>query len=185
MTAEEVAQLVDKTCQTVEGRAVKDRQYYLVKLLEEGVKTRNWQLPVPMPVQSVQMFSSFTTPDMGARLADYDQINDAFLASLESAAPELPAEEVMERDAGELLYSLVFHSGVTARRWFNRLSEAIRQGAGSVDDTHGWNWNRLPSAGVPVPQPTPAVGSFWRLSPSCCFDAGTCAGAAIGQRQMR
>jgi|GEM_PF-3329462 len=145
MTAEEVALLIDNTCQTVEGRAVKDRQYYLVKLLEEGVKTRNWQLPVPMPVQSVQMFSSFTTPDMGARLADYDQINDAFLASLESAAPELPAEEAMERDAGELLYSLVFHSGVTARRWFNRLSEAIRQGAGSVDD---YTWLELESTSL-------------------------------------
>ncbi|MCE0760078.1 hypothetical protein LWH94_12785 [Marinobacter sp. G11] len=140
MTAEEVDRLVENASKTDDGRAVKDKQYYLVKLLDAGVKTRDWQLPVPMPVQSVQMFSSMTTPDMGARLADYDQINDAFLASLESAAPELQAEEAMERDAGELLYSLVFHSGVTARRWFNRLGEAIGNGAGSVGD---YTWLEL------------------------------------------
>ncbi|WP_417522369.1 hypothetical protein, partial [Marinobacter sp.] len=95
--------------------------------------------------QGVQMFSSMTTPDVGARLADYDQINDAFLASLESAAPELQAEEAMERDAGELLYSLVFHSGVTACRWFNRLSEAIRHGVGSVGD---YTWLELESTSI-------------------------------------
>jgi len=145
MTAEEVALLIDNACQTVEGRAVKDRQYYLVKLLDEGVKTRGWRLAVPMPVQSVQMFSSMTTPDMGARLADYDHINDAFLANLGRAAPELQAEEAMARDAGELLYSLVFHSGVTARRWFNRLSRAIRNGAGSVGD---YTWLELESTSI-------------------------------------
>lgn len=145
MTAEEVARLVDNVCQTIEGRAVKDRQYYLVKLLDEGVKNRGWQLPVPMPVQGVQIYSSMITPDMGARLADYDQINDAFLASLEGAAPELQANEAMKSAAGELLYSLVFHSGVTARRWFNRLSEAIRHGAGSVGD---YTWLELESTSI-------------------------------------
>lgn len=130
MDASTVDQLVQEACTTSDGQVVKDKQRYLVKVLTRGVKELGWQLPVPSPVQSVQMFPSMTTPDMAARLDDYDRINDAFLAGLENGHFEDTTSIDKQRDAGELLFSLVFHSGVISRRWFNRLSEAIQSGAG-------------------------------------------------------
>ncbi|WP_375176620.1 hypothetical protein [Marinobacter mobilis] len=134
MDATAVDSLMQEACQTNGGQGVKDKQRYLVKVLTRGVKELRWQLPVPSPVQTVHMFPSLTTPDMAARVDDYDRINDAFLAGLQVTKSDDTTIEDMEWDAGELLFSFVFHSGVISRRWFNRLSEAIRSGAGSYGD---------------------------------------------------
>lgn len=127
-----VQKLIDGACQSGAGQTIKDSQRYLFSGLTRGVKELDWRLSAPAPIMSIQAAASMFSPNMAARLVDYDALNEQFMDSL-SQNPDRHVPS-MERDAGKLLFSLVFHSAVLSTRWFRRISAAVRAGIGTTDD---------------------------------------------------
>lgn len=116
---------------------IRDAQRYLVGGLARGVKELGWKVTVPAPYASVSVLPSLFNTETAKRLATYDQLQEQYFEWLQSLEP--CSQRDMETDAGELLYSLVFHSGVTCRGWFSELSKAIGEGLEAHQGTYWLN----------------------------------------------
>jgi integrase len=137
-----VQNLMDGACHSGAGQTIKDAQRYLFSGLTRGVKELGWRLSAPAPIMSIQTAPSMFSPEMAARLVDYDALNQQFMATL-SDEPGGCAR-CMEQDAGELLFSMVFHSAVLSKRWFRRVSAAIRAGVVTIDELSWLELERSP-----------------------------------------
>lgn len=143
LSDEQVSELVEQVCQNRSGVAIRDAQRYLVKGLARGVKELGWTLSVPAPFTSVSVLPSLFNTSTAERLEKYDALLDRYADWLKN---EYEANDLdMHRNAGELLFSLVFHSGVTCPGWFACLSEAITQGVVNHQDTY---WLELDLSGA-------------------------------------
>ncbi|MDL0432328.1 hypothetical protein QPM17_14380 [Marinobacter sp. TBZ242] len=128
-----VNELINDACQSGTGETIKDKQRYLFLGLTQGVKERDWQLSAPAPILSVRTAPSMFSTAMVARSIDYDALNEQFMATLS----EESGTKCKEQDAGELLFSMVFHSTVVSKRRFRRVSAAIRAGI-AMEGELGW-----------------------------------------------
>lgn len=130
----EVNDLVEDVCRNDQGMAIRDAQRYLVSGLSRGVKELEWDLSVPAPFTSVSVLPSLFNTSTAERLAKYDALDDRYFEWIQKEGSD---KCDMQRDAGELLFSFVFHNGITCPGWFDCLSRAIRCGVGN-HQTASW-----------------------------------------------
>lgn len=128
LSPQQIEQLFAEVCQEAGGYELRDIQNYLVVGLAKGIAELGWQMTVPAPMAISGVESSNATPKAFRLLEQYDALDKAFIVNLEVG----PANERlnMVQDAGELLFSLCFHSGVCTMEWLELVPQAIRSGAG-------------------------------------------------------
>ncbi|PVY76875.1 hypothetical protein C8D92_104106 [Tamilnaduibacter salinus] len=136
LSQQETDRLVTNVCSGSAGYALRDAQRYLVTGLALGIGELGWDIPVPAPMVLQSTETSNVTPESFERLKQYDALEDAFWRDLEAETVDSPAPDLV-RDAGQLLFSIVFHSGVCSKFWLALVPKAIRQGAG-LSDTVVW-----------------------------------------------
>lgn len=138
LSEKQMDELISKVCGESGGYEQRDIQRYLVTGLARGVGELGWQMPVPAPMVTVAMETSNMSPDMFGRLGEFDALNGAYLRHLESGHVDNNAG--MLDDAGELIFSIVLHSGVCSKGWLKLVPDAIRQGVGTGE---GMVWLEL------------------------------------------
>lgn len=144
LSDDEVERLVTEVCQSDSGLEIRDAQRHLVTGLSRGVKERRWDVAVPAPYTSVSVLPSLFSTATAERLARYDMVQDRYLEWLQGAASDGPHD--IRIDAGELLFSFLFHTGVACHGWFSELSQAIGK---NLETYRGTYWVTLEkSSGV-------------------------------------
>ncbi len=133
MSDTEVTELIHGACLSGAGEKIKDSQRYLYQGLKKGVEDLGWRLSPPAPIASVQIRPSMFSPSMTTLLTDYDALDDQFMATLSRGSDD----QCIELDAGELLFSMVFHSAGLSKRLFLQVSAAIRAGV-AIKDELSW-----------------------------------------------
>lgn len=122
--------VVEQVCKELSGYELRHVQRYSVKALTRGVGELGWDVPVPVPLVLCSMEPSNATPETAQLWARYDALNDAFYERNQVQNDTASVED----DAGELLFSMCFHSGVIHKRWLNLVPDAVRRGAGVHHD---------------------------------------------------
>lgn len=138
LSPQQVEQLFAEVCQEAGGYELRDIQNYLVVGLAKGISQLGWQMSVPAPMAISGVESSNATPEAFRLLEQYDALDKAFAAQLEVDPKNERPNPV--QDAGELLFSLCFHSGICSMKWLRLVPEAIRTGAGTQG---GFCWLEL------------------------------------------
>lgn len=138
LSSAQVEKLIADVCAGAGGYELRQIQRYLVKGLGKGVIERRWLIPVPAPMAIGGVESSNVTPQNFRLLDGYDDLEDAFYRQLETESDTQRFD--MERDAGQLIFSMCFHAGVCSRYWLQAVPEAVRLGAGVHD---GFVWLEL------------------------------------------
>ncbi|AMQ89616.1 site-specific integrase [Marinobacter sp. LQ44] len=123
LSDDEVERLVTEVCQSDSGMEIRDAQRHLVTGLSRGVKELGWDVAVPAPYTSVSVLPSLFSTETAERLARFDMVQDRYLEWLQGTTSDGPRD--IRIDAGELLFSFAFHTGVACHGWFSELSQAI------------------------------------------------------------
>ena len=132
LSSDEVRGLVESICSGTAGYELRDAQRYIVKGLSRGVAELGWDLPVPTPIVVHSAEPSNVTPNSFEQLAQYDALDQVFWDNLGVHSVDAELHDIA-RDAGQLLFSMVFHSGVCSKHWLMKLPESIRDGAGVAE----------------------------------------------------
>lgn len=128
LSPEQTDDLFAAVCQDAGGYQLREIQHYLVVGLAQGVRELGWQMPVPAPIAISRVESSNANPEMFRRLQQFDELDNAFYTRLERG--EGAGKPDIVHDAGELLFSFCFHSGVCNKTWLKEIPNGIRAGAG-------------------------------------------------------
>lgn len=129
LSDEQVETLREVVCGGLMGQELRDAHNLLVKGLYRGTQELGWQLNPPSTVRTLSMEASAISSRSQALCQEYNTLNGRFYEDLGTIASQARLQDDISLAAGQLLFSLIMHSGCLSTKVVLQLPEAIRCGA--------------------------------------------------------
>ncbi|ADP95840.1 tyrosine-type recombinase/integrase [Marinobacter adhaerens] len=129
LSDEEVENLREAVCGGLMGQELRDANNLLVRGLYRGTQELGWQLNPPCMVRILSMEASAISSRSQALCQEYNTLNKRFYEDLGNISTPTRLQNDISLAAGQLLFSLIMHSGCLSNMVVLQLPEAIRSGA--------------------------------------------------------
>lgn len=126
---EQVETLPEAVCGGLMGQELRGAHNLLVRGLYRGTQELGWQLNPPSMVRTLSMEASAISSRSQALRQEYNTLNGRFYEDLGNIASQTRLQDDISLAAGQLLFSLIMHSGCLSTKVVLQLPEAIRCGA--------------------------------------------------------
>lgn len=129
LSDEHVEMLREAVCEGLMGQELRDAHNLLVKGLYRGTQELGWQLNPPSMVRTLSMEASAISNRSQDLCQEYNVLNAQFFEDLGDTTSQTGLQKDISLAAGQLLFSLIMHSGCLSNKVVLQLPEAIRSGA--------------------------------------------------------